>query len=282
MNLPAPVGGLVEEALGAPARAASPVGGGCINHAARVETAQGVAFVKWRRGAPADFFPAEAAGLERLASTGTVRVPEVLAVSTAGIVMTWIEPARDRERAMVDGGRRLAMLHEERGLTPGLDENGYLGSLPQDNTPPSDGRWLTFFRERRLGLLAHVLSADSRRRLERLPLESLLEEPDRGSALLHGDLWGGNMVCGPGGRGWLVDPAVYAGHPEVDLAMTRLFGGFDSGFYDAYQEVAGTFDPGLDDRLDLLNLYPLLVHVHLFGGGYAAQVDGILRRYVAP
>lgn len=260
------------------------VGGGCISRAARLETRQGPMFLKWHERPPAGLFAAEASGLRRLAATDTVRVPRVHAhgdaPGAAFILMEWIEPsASERGAALADAGRRLARLHARRGLEPGLDEDNLIGTLRQPNGPPDDGRWLTFFRERRLMPLAAGLPASTRRRLETLRLEDLLDEPEGGAALLHGDLWGGNLVCEAGGRGCLVDPAVYAGHPEVDLAMTRLFGGFGPTFEAAYQEVAGPLPPGFDERAALLNLYPLLVHVHLFGGAYASQVDDTLRRF---
>ena len=283
MSLPAEVTRRVERATGHRVSDVRAVAGGCINHGARVDLGPLSVFVKWRDGSPPGFFEAEADGLRRLAATGTVLVPAVLDVDdtppAGSLVLSWVQPGSDRGAAMEDAGRRLAQLHQRRGLPPGLAQDNVVGALPQANAAPADGRWLTFFREQRLGALAGALSARLRRRLEALDLETLLTEPSGGCALLHGDLWGGNLVSGAEGRGWLVDPAVYAGHPEVDLAMTRLFGGFDARFYQAYQEVAGRFDVDLDARLDILNLYPLLVHVHLFGGGYAAAVEAVVSRF---
>ncbi|TNF29011.1 MAG: hypothetical protein EP329_16710, partial [Deltaproteobacteria bacterium] len=176
-------------------------------------------------------------------------------------------------------GRALVQLHARRGHAPGLDRNNYMGAVPQDNRPASAPGWIAFFRERRLGALAAALPPAVRRGLERLDLDALLTEPEGGCALLHGDLWGGNLMSTDTGDAVFIDPATYRGHPEVDLAMTKLFGGFSQAFYDAYQEVAGRFDGNLDARLDVLNLYPLLVHVHLFGGGYVRQVEATVQRY---
>ncbi|MEE2780329.1 MAG: fructosamine kinase family protein [Myxococcota bacterium] len=282
MRLPEDVAEAVNVAMGAPPTDAKAVGGGCINEAARVDTAAGTCFVKWRPGAPPGFFAAEASGLRALAQSGTVRVPDVLKPPDrhdGALVLSWIEPASSGRAAMEDAGRHLAQLHSLRGLTPGADADGYIGTLPQGNAPSDDGAWLTFFRERRIEALAGALPSHLRRALEALPLEQLLSEPEGGCCLLHGDLWSGNIICADGGEGWLVDPAVYAGHPEVDLAMTRLFGGFSEAFYGAYQEVAGTLDREWEDRAMLLNLYPLLVHVHLFGGGYISQVEATVRRF---
>jgi fructosamine-3-kinase len=220
--------------------------------------------------------------LARLAATGTVRVPEVLGVlagATPALVLAHVAAGPPSGSAMADAGRRLAQMHARRGLAPGLARDNFIGSLPQDNGAVGDGRWLTFLRQRRLEPLSDGLPGRVRRRLEALDLEAVLDEPAGGCALLHGDLWGGNLLCGEDGAGWVIDPAVYAGHPEVDLAMTRLFGGFDGRFYAAYQEVAGPFDRELDARLAVLNLIPLLVHVRLFGGSYLGQVESTLARY---
>jgi fructosamine-3-kinase len=274
---------LVEAITGQAPVAASAVAGGCINQAARVQTATGALFVKWRSGSPPGFFEVEADGLRRLAETGTVRVPAVLGFRDGGacgaIAMRWIEPGPSTGSAMADAGRRLARLHGERGLDPGLARDNVIGALPQPNEARPAERWLPFFRRQRVGALASGLSPRVRRKLEAFPFERFLDEPEGGCALLHGDLWSGNLVCDADGGGWLVDPAVYAGHPEVDLAMTRLFGGFAPAFYDAYQEVAGPLDREWLDRAEVLNLYPLLVHVHLFGGGYERQVEAVLDRF---
>lgn len=285
VGLPAAVAARVAAALGGPVERVVRAGGGCINQAATVSGAGQTVFVKWHVGAPAGFFAAEADGLRRLAATETVRVPRVLAVAdgapVASLVLEWIPAGRQTAAAEEDAGRRLAALHQLRGLPPGLEVDNVIGALPQRNTGPADGRWLTFFRQQRIGALAHHLPGRLRRQLEALPLERWLGEPDGGCALLHGDLWSGNLVCAADGAGWVVDPAVYAGHPEVDLAMTRLFGGFGARFYAAYDEVAGLFEPGLNERLEILNLYPLLVHVALLGGGYVAQVAAVVERFGA-
>ena len=282
MNLPDVVAELVEQAAGHRPAGHRPVGGGCINEAARIETPSGPLFAKWKVGAPPGFFEVEADGLRRLEATGTVRVPTVLGVRDGGacgaILMSWISPGQG-EGAMVDAGRRLAQLHGQRGLAPGLDRDNVIGALPQANRAEPGEAWLSFFRRQRIEALAYRLTASVRRKLEGFPFERYLDDPPGGCALLHGDLWSGNVVCGAAGDGWFVDPAVYGGHPEVDLAMTRLFGGFTASFYDAYQEVAGSLDREWTDRAALLNIYPLLVHVHLFGGGYERQLEAVLDRF---
>ncbi|MEZ4268664.1 MAG: fructosamine kinase family protein [Myxococcota bacterium] len=284
LSLPRGVRERVEAVAGARVGRVTAVGGGCISQAARVSTGAGDLFVKWHDAPPPGLFRAEATGLSRLADAGGVRVPGVLGFSdspgAACIVMEWIDHAPGpRDAALADAGRGLASLHAARGRPPGLDVDTLIGTLPQANSPVAGAGWLDFFRQRRLAPLADSLPSATRRRLDALPLEALLDEPDGGCALLHGDLWSGNFIASSGGRGYLVDPAVYAGHPEVDLAMTRLFGGFGEPFEAAYREVSGPWPPGFDDRAALLNLYPLLVHVRLFGGAYVAQVDSTLRRF---
>jgi fructosamine-3-kinase len=283
VRLPAHVAETIEASLGEPPTSAEAVSGGCINQAARVEVGPRVFFAKWHSNPPPDLFKSECEGLRRLGETATVAVPEVVAQSDHALVLEWIDRGPATDAAMADAGRRLAALHGLRGHRPGLADDGYIGNLTQKNVPldPAEAcpSWIAFFRHRRIEALTPALPPALRRRVESIDLEALLTEPDGGCALLHGDLWGGNLVCGVDGVGWVVDPAAYYGHPEVDLAMTRLFGGFTPAFYDAYHEVAGGPDRGIGERMDLLNLYPVLVHVHLFGGSYVGQVDAIARRF---
>ena len=151
----------------------------------------------------------------------------------------------------------------------------------QENTP--EHSWIIFFRNHRLipqFKKAEVwFDSSDRKRISRLldNLEDDLQEPDFPS-LLHGDLWSGNYITGKDGEAWLIDPAVYVGHAEADLAMTELFGGFPQRFYGAYNEV-NPIDPGFRDRRDLYNLYHLLNHLNLFGGSYLEPVKQILRVY---
>jgi len=283
MRLPEAVADLVERVTGGPVSTARAAGGGSINEAAAVEAGGQTVFVKWHRDPPPRFFDAEADGLGRLEATGAVRTPRVLAHEDGErlgiLVLEHHRVGRSTPRSMAAAGRALALLHAERGRPPGLERDNYMGAVPQENRAASEPGWIPFFRERRLGALASALPTSVRRGLERLDLDALLTEPEGGCALLHGDLWGGNLLTTESGEAVFIDPAVYRGHPEVDLAMTKLFGGFSAAFYDAYQEVAGRFDVNLDARLDVLNLYPLLVHVHLFGGGYVRQVEATVRRY---
>ena len=278
--------------LGFQARDLTRLGGGDINEAFRAETERGPVFVKTHAsppeplpGGPA-FFAAEALGLKTLASAGLL-TPAVLAVDEACLVLEWLEPASRTAEAERSAGRALAGLHERVGPRFGLDHANFMGAIPQNNRPvePAEvperdaSSFASFFRERRLlPLVARArLAPRVARRLERLPLDTLLSPTT--PRLVHGDLWSGNLLYTSGGPRF-IDPAIAYGHPEQDLAMTRLFGGFSDAFYAAYRERSG-FVPDRDfhDRLEILNLYPLLVHAALFGGGYVRAVEAIVGKY---
>jgi fructosamine-3-kinase len=176
-------------------------------------------------------------------------------------------------------------MHRATAGAYGLDHDNYIGATPQPNGwMPS---WRDFFRERRLRFQAELarrnglLPAERASRVERLldRLDRWIDDALVRPSLLHGDLWGGNFIVGPGGGPALIDPAAYYGDREADLAFTRLFGGFPDNFYRAYA-AAWPLPAGWQDRRDLYNLYHLLNHLNLFGESYGAQVDAVLRRYV--
>jgi len=266
----------------------SPIGGGCINHGGRLTTGNGDHyFLKWNYDARfPQMFAAEARGLDLLYASQAIRIPRIIRAVRCEpyqfILMEFIE-SRQRAGNYWDLlGQRLALLHKNTRDSFGLDHDNYIGSLPQSNT--SCVSWIEFFITNRLqtqlkaGVDAERIDPSMVKSFERLYArlpEILTVEPP---SLLHGDLWSGNLIVDDKGEPCLIDPAVYYGHREVDLAMTKLFGGFDERFYASYQNAFGTF-PGLQERLDIYNLYPLLVHVNLFGQGYLNQVETILRAY---
>jgi len=271
------------------------LGGGCIADAAVASFADGSrVFVKRAAGLPA-MFECEAEGLRALAATGAIRVPRVLAVSTDALVLEMIEPAPRRPDFFADFGRRFANLHGHRGSKCGFPHDNFIGSTPQINQPldgpwgsaaQDDGsRWPDFFLERRLGYQVRLAAGRGHGNELALLLDratprirELLGEAIEPPSLLHGDLWGGNFIVDDHGEACLIDPAAYFGHREADLAMTRLFGGFDSEFYAAYEEVS-PLAPGHQERLSIYQLYHVLNHFNLFGGGYYDQSRRILRRY---
>lgn len=274
----------VAHALGAPVAGASPLGGGDINEAWDVALADGRrVFVKTNADAPRDMFEAEADGLAFLRA-GPLRVPEVLAVGPDFLALELLRPGprqRDFDEVL---GRGLAALHRCSPGVFGLHRDNYIGRLPQANAPTPD--WASFYWERRLepqlarasarGLVDAALRARFDRLRARLPE---LVGPAEPPARLHGDLWAGNLHADERGAPCLIDPAVYGGHREVDLAMMRLFGGFSERVFDAYAEAA-PLAPGSAERVPLYQLYPLLVHVNLFGGGYLGAVRAALSHWV--
>lgn len=268
-----------------------PVGGGCINSTFLLElTNSSSLFLKENSVRFEHMFQAEALGLEALRKGGGPRVPAPLAwgenANRQFILIEYIDQGARAGDFWERFGRELAELHRSNTSDRcGFDADNFIGSNPQRNG--WTGGWIEFFAEKRLRFqleLAQTRGAGDRGRLcsgvERLidRLPELLIEPGRPS-LLHGDLWGGNYMIGQFGEPVLIDPAVYFGHREADLAMTELFGGFDPRFYAAYRE-AFPLEPGYPERRDLYNLYHLLNHFNLFGSSYEGSVRSIVSRYV--
>lgn len=288
MSLPPPVSAALADAVGAPARATRPVGGGSINRAARVELADGrVIFVKHHPDAPPGAFAAEAAGLRWLGEAGALRVPAVLGVGEDAaarfLALEWIAPAAPAAGAGERFGRDLARLHRFGAPAFGWHADNVIGPLPQANGPCD--AWPDFLAERRLLPMARLarerggIGDAGVVRIEALAarLPDLCGPPEP-PARLHGDLWAGNALLGAEGGPVVIDPAVHGGHREMDLAMMRLFGGFPDAAFAAYAE-EHPLAPGHEDRVELCQLYPLLVHAALFGGGYGASAERVARRY---
>lgn len=267
------------------------LGGGDINEAFLVGLADGRrVFAKCNASADEAMFEVEARGLSWLGEAGALRVPGVMAVSSGTetawpfLVLELLEPgarAGDFDELL---GAGLAALHRSGAPSFGLDHDNFIGSLPQSNLPAPS--WVDFYRERRLapqlararrlGLLDPALDHAAERLLERL---DGLVGPAEPPARLHGDLWSGNLHVDAQGRPALIDPAVYGGHREMDLAMLRLFGGAGERVFESY-EASYPLAPGHHERVALCQLYPLLVHLNLFGSSYATQVRSVVERYL--
>ncbi len=265
--------------------------GGDINDAFELELASGTrVFLKTNDAAPPAMFPAEARGLEWLRAAGGLRIPEVLAVSSgrAGepsfLVLELLAPGRPAPDFDERLGHGLAALHRAGAPTFGLEHDNFIGSLPQRNTPQqswADFLWFERFEPQlaRAAASGHV-SVRLRRGFDELSSKlGQLVGPAEPPARLHGDLWSGNLHVDDAGAPCLIDPAAYGGHREMDLAMMRLFGGFSERAFRAYHE-AYPLAAGSAERIALYQLYPLLVHVNLFGAGYVPQVERSLARYV--
>jgi fructosamine-3-kinase len=260
------------------------LGGGCINHAARLTGDGGDYFIKRNAAERADMFAAEAEGLRELAAARAVRVPAVVCLGTAGntsfLVLEFLELSGGDGRTPERLGRGLAQMHRATLDTFGWKRDNTIGSTPQINTPSRE--WIDFWRERRLGYQLELaarngLRGEIQRRGERLltGLEGFFTGHRPAPSLLHGDLWGGNHAALPDGTPVIFDPAVYYGDREADLAMTELFGGFSGNFYGAYRE-AWPLDSGYPVRKTLYNLYHVLNHYNLFGGGYGSQAGRMI------
>ncbi|HWH12962.1 MAG TPA: fructosamine kinase family protein [Solirubrobacteraceae bacterium] len=265
---------------GAAVESAGRVGGGNINEAWRVELAGGrEVFVKTRRNPGPGEYATEAAGLRWLGEPGALRVPEVLGVGEDFLALEWIDAGRLDGGGEEELGRGLAGVHRAGAEGFGGPQPLRIGSISLSNEP-SDG-WGSFYADRRLRpLIGRAgMSGTGASAVERI-CERIdqLAGPREPVARLHGDLWSGNVLAGRDGRPWLIDPAAYGGHREVDLAMLGLFGGPSRRFFDAYAEVWPLAD-GWEERAGLWQLFPLLVHAVLFGGGYASSVEQIARGY---
>lgn len=268
---------------------AAAVDGGSISQCLRWETASGPVFVKLAGPERRFMFEAEADGLRELADAEALRVPRVLGVGNdarhAFIALEWLDLSRESRRAGRLLGECLARLHRVQAGQYGWRRDNTIGATPQLNGPCTD--WPRFFAERRLGFQFDLAARNGhegrliergRRLLERVAdfFSSYQPLP----SLLHGDLWGGNWAVTASGEPVVFDPAVYYGDRETDLAMTRLFGGFGPEFYAAY-ESAWPLDPGAGTRVALYNLYHVLNHLNLFGGGYGAQALDMVDRLLA-
>jgi protein-ribulosamine 3-kinase len=263
------------------------IGGGCINEAYSLQTNIGKYFIKYNTAsAYPGMFENEAAGLKILADTKAIEIPEVIDSAKTGeyayLLLQYIETGISSRNFWIDFGTKLADLHRNTNDYFGLDHDNYIGSLVQKNSPKPD--FFSFFISERIepqlieARNKGAISQSDTRYFDSLfnTLQNII--PVEKPSLLHGDLWSGNFIINKNGLPCLVDPAVYYGHREADIAMTQLFGGFQPEFYNAYNQ-AWPMEKAWQKRMDIFNLYPLLVHVNLFGGSYARQVLQIIRQF---
>lgn len=290
------------------------VSGGDINKAYGLSLNTGdKIFMKANAKENAAFFTAEAAGLNAIKSTGAISTPEILCTGTddgedvgySFLLLKFIKSGGKKADYWETLGTELAAMHKadtsafikrsggrDAKSTDntnahadgkfGFFQDNFVGARAQKNTPSSS--WIDFYRDYRLAPQFRdadsYFSSDDRKKITKLldNLEHFLIEPDYPS-LLHGDLWSGNVMCGPDGKAMLIDPACYVGNREADIAMTELFGGFPGEFYEAYKKAA-PLEPGYEERRDLYNLYQLLNHLNIFGSGYLGPVLSIVSEYV--
>ncbi|HTE27815.1 fructosamine kinase family protein [Flavitalea sp.] len=231
-------------------------------------------------------FESESASLSLIASTGIIKVPRIILCTKIRacqvLVMEWIQPASRTRIFWQNFGKQLSLLHLKKASKFGLDHDNFMGALPQSNKTAAD--WSEFFYHRRihpqvkLAFDNQLITMEQATLFEKLPSQLPGLFPDAEPCLLHGDLWSGNFLCDVSQNPVLIDPAVYYGHPAIDLAMTTLFGGFDKAFYDSYNY----YNPLPANHLqqwDCCNLYPLLIHLNLFGRSYLSDILSIVSRY---
>ena len=265
------------------------LGGGCINEAVCLEGMGQRYFIKLNRADLLHMFEAEAAGLEAIMASGSVRVPRPLCRGVeegrSWLALEFIPMSSPGAAAAAALGEQLAAMHRCSQDAFGWDRDNTIGATPQPNT--RDGSWMSFLRDRRLGFQLELAATSGAPRslieAGSLLLESLeyfFQDYSPRPSLLHGDLWGGNWAVDEAGAPVIFDPAVYYGDRETDIAMTELFGGFDKAFYRAYRR-AWPLHPGYESRRDLYQLYHILNHFNLFGGGYAGQAQHLIDRLLA-
>jgi protein-ribulosamine 3-kinase len=278
----------IEEKINNKIKSSPSVSGGCISNAYRItDESDNQYFLKINSSS--DMFLKEANGLRELRKANAIRVPEVIYAEKEFILTEFIEQRRKSKSFYEDFGRRFADLHKFRGEQFGFFEDNYIGSNPQINIPSGSEahNWVEFYFNKRI-LYQYKLAEknsyatnelrDAVLSLEK-KIDKIIGDSIESPSLLHGDLWGGNYIVDEKGNACLIDPAVYYGHREADLAMTKLFGGFSSEFYSAYNEQYPLQD-GYSYRENIYKLYHVLNHLNLFGTAYYSQAVSLIKFYL--
>ncbi|MDB5195732.1 MAG: fructosamine kinase family protein [Flaviaesturariibacter sp.] len=279
---------VIQHKLGEGGLQFSKVSGGSINETYRVETSVGRRYFCKCNSATKfpHLFEGEIVGLTLISSHGIIRTPSVIGCFEAGgqqvLLLEWIEECKPTNEFWKLFGEQIARLHHVTADQFGFATSNYMGAVPQVNNHAAT--WSDFFRKNRLTPLAdkchqqELLTANHLSQLEKLyaKLDTVFDVVN--PALLHGDLWSGNFLCHAASLPVVIDPAVYFGHRSMDLAMTTLFGGFDASFYDSYQ-YHFPLPANFREQWEVCNLYPLLIHLYLFGKSYLPQIQNIFQRF---
>ena len=277
----------IQQHLSLPSTRITSIGGGSINETYRIEAGAKLFFCKINSATKfPQLFSKEQNGLVLIGRQGIVKTPAVIDCfeqdGSQVLLLEWIQEGERTESFWKKFGEQLAAIHQQSGTTFGWDEDNYMGSVPQSNRQHQT--WTMFFIEERIqpmvkrcyekGLLTkfHLQQSESVGK----QLENIFEEEV--PSLLHGDLWSGNFMCDENNEPVLIDPAVYYGHRSIDLAMTTLFGGFREPFYDAYH-TCFPLPSNYKEQWTVCNLYPLLIHLYLFGSNYLPQIENTLKKF---
>lgn len=262
------------------------LGGGCIADSRVIEDNTGKKYFLKHYVTNSSIHRAEADGLTEILKSGAIRVPKVIYADDSFLLLEFINSKPKTKNFFSDFGKKFADLHKVTCENFGFFENNFIGSNPQKNLPRYRN-WIDFYVENRLlfqfqlaeknGYVSDEMKKYFDKFIQTLP--SLLPGSEENPSLLHGDLWGGNYITDENGEVCLIDPAVYYGDREADLAMTKLFGGFNHDFYEAYNEEY-PLRPGHSEREDIYKLYHVMNHLNLFGGSYYHQTISILKRYI--
>lgn len=285
--IPGSVQSAVSKHLNCKINGFSAISGGCINEGGKLSTSQGDFFIKWNNKEQfPHLFEKEKAGIKTLSETKTIYLPEVVCAGEAEewqyLILEFIVSTGHSTFYWKDLGRQLAELHHHKNSHFGLSYNNYIGSVVQNNMYHLT--WPQFFENQRLRPLLKELEQAKRvdakfiQSFERLYPRLGEIFPEEQPCLLHGDLWSGNVISDKRGMAYVIDPAIYYGHREAELAFTRLFGGFEIDFYESYEHHF-PLEGGFDERMEVYHLYPLLVHAILFGDSYLQPVKRIINHF---
>lgn len=266
------------------------VSGGCINDAKIISVKSGDKyFIKTNYNNPKNMFLNEANGLREIAKANIIKTPEVIYVDDEIILLETISIGKKNSNFFEDFGRKLAQLHKFTHIEYGFYEDNYIGSNHQINMATNIEKkdWCKFYFNKRLKFQFDLcekngfVTEEFRKSFLKLEnkIESIIKPKTEIASLLHGDLWGGNYMIDEKGEACIIDPAVYYGNREADLAMTKLFGGFDSNFYSAYDQEF-QLDDGYEYRENIYKLYHILNHLNLFGSSYYTQALSLIKYYL--
>jgi fructosamine-3-kinase len=290
MSLSGKITKKIENLRGSTVKKTESLSGGCISNAYKVTFEDNLScLIKINELSPVDMFIKEAHGLQELRKANAIKVPEVLLFDAEFILLEFINSASKQKYFFEEFGRKFALLHKYNADEFGFYEDNYIGSTPQINinNDKTKKNWTSFYLSNRL-LYQFKLAekngyTDSRLRDTFMKtenkIESILEGSDAKPSLLHGDLWSGNYMTDENGDACLIDPAVYYGHREADLAMTKLFGGFSQTFYDSYNDTF-PLSEGWKYRENIYMLYHVLNHLNLFGSGYYSHALSLMKFYI--